>query len=275
VSDRRWVAPVASHGVLVVGALLTTLPLLVVGVTSLLPAGTVVDGVTLPHGVRLATFRSAWRDGGFADAFRTSGLVAVGVVLLVTALAVAAGYALAMFPFRGSRVLLYVFMSGIVTPYIALVLPMYFQFQQLGLLGSYWSLVIAESGLYLGFAVFWMYAAFSALPPSLMEAAVLDGAGSLRILWSVLLPVMRPSLVTLMMLTFLSSWNEYLVPLVLGGQGTLQTVSLGLASFQGQHLTDVPSLAAGSLLVAGPAVGVYLITQRTFFSGLLEGANKG
>ena len=86
--------------------------------------------------------------------------------------------------------------------------------------------------------------------------------------------MVRPSLLTLMMLTFLSSWNEYLVPLILGGSGDLMTVSLGLSSFQGQHLTDVPSLAAGSLIVAGPALGIYVLTQRTFFRGLLEGATK-
>jgi raffinose/stachyose/melibiose transport system permease protein len=275
VSRRGSGATVVSHAVLGVGTVLTVLPLLVVAVTALLPAGQAVDGVELPHALRLATFWSAWRDGGFADAFRTSGIIAVAVVLVVTVLAVVAGYALAVYPFRGSRVILYVFMSGIVAPYIALVLPMYFQFQSLDLLGSYWSLIIAESGLYLGFGVFWMYSAFSGLPTSLTEAARIDGAGSVRILWSVLLPVLKPSVVTLMMLTFLSSWNEYLVPLVLGGQGALQTVSLGLSSFQGQHLTDVPSLAAGSLLVAAPAVGVYLLTQRTFFHGLLEGASKG
>jgi raffinose/stachyose/melibiose transport system permease protein len=79
---------------------------------------------------------------------------------------------------------------------------------------------------------------------------------------------------TLMMLTFLSSWNEYLVPLILDGDGRIQTVSLGLASFQGQHLTDVPSLAAASVIVAVPAVVIYLITQRSFFRGLLQGAIK-
>jgi raffinose/stachyose/melibiose transport system permease protein len=165
-------------------------------------------------------------------------------------------------------------MAGIVTPYVALVVPMYFEFEQLGLLGGYWAFILPETGLYLGFGVFWMYTAFGAVPESLVEAAVLDGASSLQVLVRVLLPLLRPSLITLMMLTFLSSWNEYLVPLVMGGSGEKTTVSLGLASFQGQHLTDVPSLAAGSLLVAGPALGVYVLTQRTFFRGLLEGATK-
>jgi ABC-type glycerol-3-phosphate transport system permease component len=94
------------------------------------------------------------------------------------------------------------------------------------------------------------------------------------VLVQILLPIARPVIATLMMLTVLSSWNEYLVPLILDGDGRIQTVSLGLASFQGQHLTDVPSLSAAAIIVALPAVMIYLITQRSFFRGLLQGAIK-
>lgn len=265
---------VATYGLLVVGSLVTLVPLIVVAITAFFPAGTPIDGFSVPPNPTFETFASAWSDGGLAAAFRTSILVAVLVVAVVSICSVLAGYAIGVLRFPGSRLLMYVFIAGIVTPYVALVIPMYFQFRQLGLLGSHMSLVLAESGLYLGFGVFWMTSIFRSIPPSLVEAARLDGAGPVRTLWSILLPVSRPALVALMVLTFLSSWNEYLVPLILGGASSTPTVSLSLASFQGQHLTDVPSLAAASLIVAGPTVILYLVSQRTFFRGLLEGAVK-
>ncbi|MBI2242474.1 MAG: carbohydrate ABC transporter permease [Nocardioides sp.] len=262
------------YGLLVLGSVVTVAPLVVVALAAFFEPGAPIDGVSIPDSWSWGTFSSAWTNGGFADSFRVTLIVAAAVVAIVTVFAVLAAYAMALMRFRGSKALLYVFMAGIVTPYVALVVPIYFQFQALGLLGSYWGLILPEAGLYLGFGVFWMHSFFRSMPPSLVEAARLDGASPFRILWSVYLPVSRPAIVTLMMLTFLSSWNEYLVPLIIGGADGTPTVSLGLASFQGQHLTDIPSLAAASLIVAVPAVALYVLTQRTFFRGLLDGAVK-
>jgi raffinose/stachyose/melibiose transport system permease protein len=273
-STRRAVSDTARYTLMVVGSVITLAPLVVVGLTAFFPPGTPIDGFSVPHELHWGTFSSAWSDGNFSAAFRTTLIVAAAVVLLVTACSVLAGYGLSVLRFRGHRLLLYGFMSGMVTPYVALVIPMYFQFRTLGLLGGYPALILAEAGLYLGFGVFWMTAFFRSIPRSLVEAALLDGAGPGRILWSIFLPVSRPAVVTLMMLTFLSSWNEYLVPLILGSSRHTPTVSLGLASFQGQHLTDIPSLAAASLIVAAPALVLYVLTQRTFFRGLLDGAVK-
>lgn len=259
---------------LVLASVVTLAPLVVVALTAFFKPGEPVSGISLPHGLNWSTFSYAWRSGEFSSAFRTSTIIAAVVVLVVTAFSISAGYALGTMRFRGSKALLYVFMAGICTPYVALVVPMYFQFQKLHILGSIWALILPECGLYLGFGVFWMHSFFVSVPVSLIEAARLDGANSFQILTRVLLPIAKPAVTTLMTLTFFSSWNEYLVPLVLGTGGQSQTVSLGLASFQGQHLTDIPSLAAASLIVAAPAVLIYLLTQRAFFHGLLEGAIK-
>lgn len=262
------------YGLLVLGSFITVAPLVLVVLAAFFKPGAPIDGISIPETWHWGTFAYAWSNGDFAESFRVTFIVAGVVVALVTTFSTLAAYALALMNFRGSKVLLHVFMAGIVTPYVALVIPIYFQFQALGLLGTYWGLILPEAGLYLGFGVFWMHSYFRSIPPSLVEAARLDGANSFRILWSIYLPVSKPAIVTLMMLTFLSSWNEYLVPLIIGGAGNTPTVSLGLASFQGQHLTDVPSLAAASLIVAAPAVVLYIITQRTFFRGLLDGAVK-
>jgi raffinose/stachyose/melibiose transport system permease protein len=265
---------VTRYGLLTLVALGTLVPLGVVVLTAFQRPGTAVSGIAWPHHWNWSTFTSAWNSGQFGQAFRSSAIISIAVVVIVTCAATAAGYACATMRFPGHRLLFYVFLSGMVVPYVVLVVPIYLEFQNAHLLDSYWGLVLAESGLYLPFGVFWMHAFFSSVPRSLIESGRLDGANSFQVLVQILVPVARPVIATLMMLTFLSSWNEYLVPLILDGDGRIQTVSLGLASFQGQHVTDVPSLSAAAIIVALPAVMIYLITQRSFFRGLLQGAIK-
>lgn len=271
---QRPVEAGVRYALLGVMSLVTLAPLVVVVLTAFQPANAPVSGVSWPHHWNFDTFSSAWSSGGFAQAFRSTGLISVAVVAFVTTASISAGYAFGTMTFPGHRVLLYVFLAGMVVPYVVLVVPIYLEFQDTNLLGSYWGLIFAETGLYTSFGVFWMHAFFSTIPRSLIESARLDGASSLRVLVQILLPIARPAIATLMMLTFLSSWNEYLVPLILDGDGRIQTVSLGLASFQGQHLTDVPSLSAAAIIVAFPVVVIYLFTQRSFFRGLLQGAVK-
>jgi raffinose/stachyose/melibiose transport system permease protein len=252
----------------------TLAPLVIVLLTAFQKPGAAVAGVEWPHHLNWQTFRSAWSAGQFASAFRASAIIAIAVVAIVTCASICVGYACATMRFPGSRALFYVFLSGMVVPYVVLVVPIYIEFRNVHLLDSYSGLILAESGLYLPFGVFWMHAFFVSVPRSLIDSGRLDGASSFRVLLQILLPIARPVIATLMMLTFVSSWNEYLVPLILDGDGRIQTVSLGLASFQGQHLTDVPSLSAAAIIVALPAVMIYLITQRSFFRGLLQGAIK-
>jgi raffinose/stachyose/melibiose transport system permease protein len=273
-TSHSRVEPIVRYLILCVFSVVTVGPLVVVAITAFYKPGTPISGVSLPHSLNWGTFRSAWDSGAFAAAFRSSGLVAFAVVALVTLGSISAGYAFGTMNFRGRKPLFYLFLAGIVLPYVVMIVPIYFEFQDFHLVDSYWGLILPETGLYLAFGVFWMQAYFASVPRSLIEAARIDGASSFRILWQILVPLGKPVILTLMMLTFLSSWNEYLVPLVMSGNGDIQTVSLGLASFQGQHLTDQPSLAAASIIVAGPAVAVYALTQRSFFRGLLQGAVK-
>jgi raffinose/stachyose/melibiose transport system permease protein len=252
----------------------TLAPLAVVVLTAFHKPGEPISGISWPDHWNWHTFTSAWDAGQFGTAFRASAIISVAVVAIVTCASISAGYACATMRFPGNRALFHVLLSGMVVPYVVLVVPIYIEFQNVHLLDSYWGLILAESGLYLPFGVFWMHAFFMSIPKSLIESGRIDGASSLRVLLQILLPIGRPVITTLMMLTFLSSWNEYLVPLILDGNGHIQTVSLGLSSFQGQHLTDVPSLSAAAIIVAVPAVMIFLVLQRSFFRGLLQGAIK-
>ena len=120
-----------------------------------------------------------------------------------------------------------------------------------------------------------MRAFFRSVNPSILEAARLDGAGDIRILWSILLPLARPAIVTQIVLTFMWTWNDFLIPLVMSPTGRMRTAPLSLAFFQGQYTTGSTLLAAGAVLVALPMVILFLALQRSFISGMTEGAVKG
>jgi raffinose/stachyose/melibiose transport system permease protein len=262
------------YGILMIASLLTVAPLVVVGITAFYKPNTAITGIAIPHDFNWQTFGNAWHTGGFPQALQSSGVTAVSVVTVVTALSILAGYAFGTMEFPGNNALFYTMLVGVTVPFEAMIVPMYFDFQKFHLTNTVWSLILPESGIYLAFGVFWMRAFFKSVPMSIVEAARMDGASSFAILVRILIPIGRPVILTLMMLTFLSSWNEYLTPLVMVSSNNLQTLPVALAGFQGQYQTDVPSMAAASIIVAGPAILVYIFTQRSFFRGLLQGAVK-
>ena len=117
-----------------------------------------------------------------------------------------------------------------------------------------------------------MRAYFRSSSRAVIEAAALDGAGPARVLFSILVPIGRPAIVTLVVLTFMWTWNEFLIPLVMSPNGSMRTAPLALALFKGQHTEATALLAAASVLVALPVVIVYIFLQRHFIRGMLEGA---
>ena len=127
----------------------------------------------------------------------------------------------------------------------------------------------------LAFGTFWMRAFFRGVDPAILEAARIDGATDVRILLSILLPIGRPAIVTQVVLTFMWTWNDFLIPLVMSPSGRMRTAPLGLAFFQGQYTQGTTLLAAGAVLVALPMVVLYLVLQKQFISGMTDGAVKG
>jgi raffinose/stachyose/melibiose transport system permease protein len=223
----------------------------------------------------LANLADAWRIGRFGAYLRTSVLVSVFVVAVSTVLAILAGYALGTMRFRGADALFYLMLLGIMMPAEAIVVPLFFDLRSLGLTDTFWAIVLPQIAQSVAFGTFWLRAFFRSSSRSLVEAARLDGAGSLRILWQVLVPLARPALVTLVVLTFMWTWNEFLIPLVMvPSNEALRTAPLGLGFFQGQYTQGFSLLAAGAVIVATPVVVVYLFLQRHFIAGMLEGALK-
>jgi raffinose/stachyose/melibiose transport system permease protein len=228
-----------------------------------------------PSGLNFDNFADAWREGNFGDYLRSSVIVAVAVVLVASLFSVLAGYAFGMMRFRGEQALFYLLLLGLMIPLEAIVVPLYYDFRDLSLTDTYWGMILPQIGLSVAFGTFWMRAFFRTVPRSLVEAARLDGSSSWSTLWRVLLPVARPAVLTMVLLIFMFTWNEFLLALVMVSDEGLRTAPLGLTFFQGRNQTDAALLAAGAVIVAAPIVILYLFLQRHFIRGVLSGAVKG
>jgi raffinose/stachyose/melibiose transport system permease protein len=177
--------------------------------------------------------------------------------------------------FRGSSVLFYVFLIGLVMPFESTVVPLYYNLRSLGLVNTHLGVILPQIALYTAFGVFWMRSFFRSTPMALIEAARIDGASSVRVLWSVLLPLARPAILTLATLYFIWSWNEFLLSLVVLTSPEMQTAPAGLGLFVGERLSDIPGLSAGAIIISIPTVILYVILNRKIISGILQGAVKG
>ena len=240
-----------------------------------------VTGFAVPTHVDLSSFKAAWTEGHFATGFKSSFIVAAAVTVVSAVLSVGTGYAFGTMHFAGDRIVFPIILLGIIFPYEATVIPLYYDFQNVpllhwNLLNTYWALILPQIGQSVAFGTFWMRAYFKSVPRSLIEAARIDGATSFGILRRVLLPQATPALMTLSVLVFTYTWNEFLLALVLvSGSESHQTAPLGLSFFAGASRAGDPTkVAAAAVLVALPIVLVYLFLQRHFVRGMLGGSIK-
>ena len=255
-------------------SLIALVPIVGIVVTALQARGGAAS-FGVPDGLHFDNFATAWDEGNFGDYLRSSVIVTVSVVVISTLLSILAGYAFGMMRFRGDQALFYLFLLGLMVPLEATIVPLYYDFRDLALTDTYAALILPQIGVSLAFGTFWMRAFFRSVPRSLVEAARIDGSSAWSTLWRVLLPTARPAVVTMMVLIFMWTWNEFLLALVMVSDEALRTAPLGLAFFQGRNTTDFALLAAGAVIVATPVVILYVFLQRHFIRGMLSGAIKG
>jgi raffinose/stachyose/melibiose transport system permease protein len=264
----------ATYVILAVFTVIALVPVVEIVSTALSSPTSLHPGVLVPDGFHLGNFADAWDRGHFGSYMRSSVVVTVTVVVAAAFVSTLAAYAFGTMRFPGSTVLFYVFVLGLTIPEEALVIPLYYDFRGLGLTDTYWALILPQVAQSVAFGTFWMRSYFTGTPRSLIDAGRIDGASSWGILWRILVPSGRPAITTMVVITFMGTWNEFLLALVMVSSENRRTVPLGLAFFQGQHSSDISLLAAAAVLVALPVVVVYLVFQRRFIEGMLSGAIK-
>jgi raffinose/stachyose/melibiose transport system permease protein len=256
--------------------LVVIIPFLTIALAGFKTPEELVGGAfSLPEVWRWANYADAWEQAHFDWYFRNSVIVAVVTVIASTVLSVLAGYAFGLMRFRFSGALFILFLVGIMVPQEAYIIQLYYLMRGLDLVDTYWAMILPQIGMSVCFGVFWMRGFFASIPRDIIDAARVDGCNSWAVLWRVLLPNAGAAISTLVVLFFIWTWNDFLVPLVMISTDDLRTLPLGLAFFQGRWGSNVPLIAAAATIVALPTIIVYIIFQRQFVRGITSGTLHG
>lgn len=226
----------------------------------------------IPESLHLNGYRTVLSSAQFPHWFLNSLLVSAASVLANLVLCSLAGYAFARMSFRGSRAVFVLLMTTVIIPFQLTMVPMFIVMRYLGLANSLGALIVPNLVSVMG--IFLLRQFFLSLPRELEDAALIDGCGRLQLLIRVVLPLARPALATLAVLTFLTSWNDLLWPLIAISSEDNYTLQLGLTSFAGQHRTNWSAVMAGNVITVLPVLGAFLLAQRTFIQSLTATAVK-
>lgn len=221
-------------------------------------------------------FATAVSQSGFLINLRNSAIVVTGAVLFSIVIGVLAAAALTRFRFRGRRTIMVVILAVQMLPATALLIPTFLVFNQLNLLGTFSGLILAYVATTLPFSIWVMRGFFIVIPREVEEAAMIDGAGSFRILWSILFPLVMPGVIATSVFAFIHAWNDYLVAYTFMKEQSMYTLPVWLVSFSSPVTgTDFGGQMAASVLFSLPVVIFFLIIQRKLVSGISAGSVKG
>lgn len=202
-------------------------------------------------------------------------VIAVLTVVLTVVVAAMAAFVFVHVRFFGSAFLYNYLLLGLMFPAATAILPLFIKIRDLGLLDTYWGVVLPQVAFGLASSILLFRNAFRQLPPDLFEAALIDGCGYFRFFRYIVLPLSRPILATVAVITFVHSWNSYLLPLVVFNRETLYPWPLGIMAFQGEYSTDWHLVLAFITLTILPAVVMFFAAQRHIVAGLTSGSVKG
>ena len=261
------------YGLLSFYALLLILPLLTLFSASFRSDGDLYARSFLPPNPTLESYREALTQFPVLRYLLNSLMVAGGVTLGVVLISASMGYALARIPFRGQGILFGLVVGLLLMPGEVTFLPLYLMVSRLGWLDTYWALAVPFIASPLG--IFLLRQFIKSLPQELFDAARIDGAGHLRMLWHVALPLAAPAIGALSALTFLSAWNMYLWPLITTKSKHMQTAQIAVQMIVNDEVTRYNVVAAAAVVVLLPTLIIFLVAQRAFVRGISLGGLKG
>lgn len=224
----------------------------------------------------LENFRSVLLDHGFLRYIRNGFVVSAAACLLALVIAIFAGYVFSRFFRRRSvRCANFFMLVSQMIPGVLLLVPLYITMKNLGLLESPLSLILAYTTFVIPMCTFMLSSAFDAIPVSLEEAAEIDGCGRLQTMRRVILPIMRPSIVSVGLYAFINAWNEFMFGYIFISQDRFRTITPAIMLFKGANSIDWGGLMAASVIAVLPVALVFLFLQRFFMAGMMSGAVKG
>jgi len=247
---------------------------------TLLTSFRTMDDITLhgfwsvPSDLVFRNFTQAWTAAHVRQYLLNSFIITIPSLLGMLFLSSLSAYALARFRFRGNLLIYFMYVAGTMLPFQILLLPVFRLTNALGLYDSYGALILIHVAFQLGFCTFVMRNFMRTVPGEILDAARVDGCGEFRIYGQIMLPLSLPSLAALATLEFTWVFNDFLWALILLQSDSLRPVTAGLATLQGQYVTDWPLITAGALLATLPTVIIFVFLQRYFIQGLTLGSGK-
>lgn len=262
-------------------------PLLLVALVVLVPMlVTVLGGFKSLGELRVNPFGlpSAWEWKNYWDILSgarywqlmgNSLIIATLTVVLTLIVSSMAAYVFVQVRFIGSGFLLNYILLGLMFPAATAILPLFIKIRDLGMLDTYWGVVLPQVAFGLATSILLFRNYFKQLPGELFEAALIDGCGYFRFFWHITLPLSKPILATVAVIVFVASWNAYLLPLVVFNRDTLYTWPLGIMAYQGEYSTDWNLVLSFIALTILPAVIIFFSAQKHIVAGLTSGSVKG
>ena len=267
----RWMV----NGLLIAGSIATLLPLVWMLSVSFMQPGEASHAPPplLPAHATLANYRELFLRAGMGRYLLNSFLIAGTITLASLAFNLSAGYAFAKLRFKGRERLFQVVLAALLVPLQVAMMPLFLLMKWLHLVNSYGGVIVPALATALGIYLVRQYA--RSIPTDLIEAARIDGAGEWTIFLRIVLPLLKPMIVTLAVLTFLASWNDFMWPLIVLSDQTWQTAPVALAGLSREHVQDNELMMAGSVMTILPVLLLFLLLQRQYLHGLLLGSVKG
>jgi multiple sugar transport system permease protein len=267
-ADRSWISTVI--GVVILALML--FPVYWMVNISLQPAGPAIQAAWFPFEAQFEGYATALSEQG--QALGTSLVIALGSVVLSLAIATPAAYALAQFKFRWINLVLFGILISQMIPGIVVANALYAAYNDVGLLNSIPGLILADSTAGIPFAILIMRAFMANIPPSIIEAAKVDGAGNFRAFRSIVLPVSLNAVITAGLFTFLFTWSDFLFALTLTTTDDVRPITLGIYQYIGTYTADWSTVMATAVLASLPAIVLLLAAQRFIAAGATGGAVK-
>lgn len=269
----RSLTSLVRDGLFALLALVFMLPLIWTIIGSFRPGGELrISPWAVPHTLNLQNYVAAWK-GQIGLYLLNSTFVTIISVAAIIALSAPAAYAFARLRFTGATLALGFILTGLLIPAHAVLIPLY-QLNSALKVGDYLAIIGPYIAFGLPLSVLLLRAYFAEIPAELMEAAIIDGAGHIRILWSIFMPIARPAVATIAIFQAAWIWNELPFALVFINKGGHYTLPVGLLSFQGEHIADWGAILAGVTVAIIPLMALYLLFQRHIIRGLTAGALK-
>jgi ABC-type glycerol-3-phosphate transport system permease component len=207
--------------------------------------------------------------------FLNSLVISFGATTLALVLAIFASYGFARFNFKGKPLLQSFVLVGQLLPTAAIIVPLFITLRVLGLVNTYWGLILVYMIITLPLSVWMLTSYFKAIPVELEEAAIIDGASRLGCLMRITLPLSLPGIVSVLVYAFVTTWNEFIFALCFATDSSVKTLPIGLAEFSTEFNTDWGAVMAASVVMTLPIALLFLSMQRLFIGGLTAGATKG